>query len=65
MKKIHFWIVVLIITFNVLITIQFGYLVKKSKTASEIADTVGILNKIFKGDLDEFGQEIKRFPESD
>jgi hypothetical protein len=36
-KKIPIWIVVLIVIFNLIITVQFGYLVTKSKTALEIA----------------------------
>ena len=60
-KKIPFWIVVLIIVFNLVVTLQFGYLVTKSKTAFEIAKTIGTLNKIFKGDLNEFGHDTKRF----
>ena len=60
-KRIPIWIVVLIVIFNLIITVQFGYLVTKSKTALEIAQIPNILSKIFKGNLNEFGKDIKRF----
>ena len=60
-KQIPIWIVVLIIIFNLIITVQFGYLVTKSKTALKIAQIPNTLSKIFKGNLNEFGADIKRF----
>ena len=53
-KKIPLWIVVLIVIFNLILTLQFGYLVTKSKTAFEIAQIPKILNKIVKGNFNEF-----------
>ena len=60
-KRIPIWIVVLIVIFNLIITVQFGYLVTKSRTALEIAQIPNTLSKIFKGNLNEFGKDVKRF----
>ena len=60
-KQIPIWIVVLIIIFNLIITVQFGYLVTKSKTALKIAQIPNTLSKIFSGNLNEFGKDINRF----
>ena len=60
-KRIPIWIVVLIVIVNLIITVQFGYLVTKSKTALEIAQISNTLSKIFKGNLNEFGKDIKIF----
>jgi len=60
-KRVPIWIIALIIIFNLIIVVQFGYLVTKSKTALKIAQIPNTLSKIFSGNLNEFGKDINRF----